>query len=48
VRLFDLLGREVLTQVSTSSESKFDVSHLPEGTYFLRSGGASAKVQIAR
>jgi hypothetical protein len=48
VRLFDMLGRQVLTQVSNSSEATLDIARLPQGTYFLRSGSASAKVIIAR
>jgi hypothetical protein len=48
VRLFDMLGTEVLTRYSNSSEVTLDISRLPQGTYFLRSGSASAKVIIAR
>ena len=51
-RLFDLLGREVLeAPVSAGLEAPahtLDVSRLLAGTYFLRLGGESAKVVIAR
>ena len=52
-RLYDLLGREVLNasltmQSGNTSETTLDVSHLPEGTYFLRSGSQSAHVEILR
>ena len=51
-RLFDLLGREVLeAPVSAGLEAPahtLDVSRLLTGTYFLRLGGESAKVVIAR
>jgi hypothetical protein len=46
LRLFDLLGREVLTQVSNSSEYTLDVSAIPEGTYIIRSGVQAVKVEI--
>ncbi len=47
--LFDLMGREALTPSPLPmGEGSLDVSHLLPGTYFLRLGGQSAKVEIAR
>ena len=53
MRLYNLLGREVLstsltTPSGNTSETTLDVSHLPQGTYFLRSGSQSAHVEILR
>jgi hypothetical protein len=47
-RLFDLLGRELMDANDDGSGASLDVSHLEPGTYFLRLGNQSAKVEIAR
>ncbi len=47
-RLFDLLGRERLEQNDDGSGATLNVSSLESGTYFLRLGNQSAKVEISR
>jgi len=48
IRVFDLLGRERMNVNDDGSGVSLDVSHLERGTYFLRLGGQSTKVEIAR
>ena len=48
VRLYDVMGREISVENQTSeigkSEIQLDISHLPAGIYFLKTGGKMAKV----
>jgi hypothetical protein len=48
IHLFDLLGRERMVANDDGSGATLDVSHLEPGTYFLRLGNQSAKIEIAR
>ncbi len=48
VHLFDIMGRERMNASDDGTTATLDVSHLDPGTYFLRLGNQSTKVQISR
>jgi hypothetical protein len=48
IHLFDIMGRERLNASDDGTTATLDVSHLEHGTYFLRLGNQSTKVQISR
>ena len=48
IHLFDIMGRERMNANDDGTSTTLDVSSLEPGTYFLRTGNQSAKVEIAR
>jgi hypothetical protein len=44
VQIFDITGREVLSAKATTSTLRLDISHLPQGVYFLKSGADTLKL----
>ena len=44
IQIFDMAGREVLSAKATTDTIQLDVSHLPQGIYFLRAGSETIKV----
>jgi Secretion system C-terminal sorting domain len=48
LHLFDIMGRERMNALDDVLNTTLDVSHLESGTYFVRLGTQSAKVEIAR
>ena len=44
VQIFDITGREVLSAKATSTTVRLNVSHLPQGVYFLKSGSNTLKL----
>lgn len=46
IHLFDLMGREHMNASIDGNGATLDVSHLDAGTYFLRLGNQSIKVEI--
>lgn len=44
IQIFDMAGREVLSAKATADTISLDVSHLPQGIYFLRAGSETIKV----
>ena len=48
IHLFDIMGRERMNANDDGTSTTLDVSSLEPGTYFLRIGNQSAKVEIAR
>ena len=44
VQIFDITGREVLSAKATSNTVRLNVSHLPQGVYFLKSGSNTLKL----
>jgi Secretion system C-terminal sorting domain len=48
IHLYDLMGRERMNANDDGTGATLDVSHLESGTYFLRLGNQSTKVEISR
>ena len=44
IQIFDMAGREVLSAKATTNTIRLDISHLPQGIYFLRAGSETIKV----
>ena len=43
VQIFDITGREVLASQTHDTTLRLDISQLPQGMYFLKSGGSTLK-----
>ena len=44
VQIFDMTGREVLSDQATTGTVRLDISRLPQGVYFLKSGSETLKL----
>ena len=44
VQLYDIRGREIITLQPTDTTLQLDISHLPQGIYFLRTGSETLKI----
>ena len=44
IQIFDMTGREVMSAKATSNPLHLDISRLPQGVYFLKSGDSTMKI----